>query len=157
MLDGTPEQLKRLASVGQPHPHSEIRIVADDGSDCATGVPGEVLAKSETAMRGYWNNPDATAQTLRDGWVHTGDVGYLDDEGYLFLVDRKKDMIISGGENIYSREVEEALARASRRGRGRGDRRARCLLGRIGARPSSCCDRGAHVDAQQIDRPRAQR
>jgi len=95
--------------VGQPHPRSELRIVADDGSECARGVPGEVLARSDTAMTGYWNDPEATAQTLRDGWVHTGDVGYLDDEGYLFLVDRKKDMIISGGENIYSREVENAL------------------------------------------------
>jgi len=110
MIDGTPEQLKRLASVGQPHPQSEIRIVADNGTDCAPGMPGEVLAKSDTAMVGYWNNPDATAQALRDGWVHTGDVGYLDDEGYLYLVDRKKDMIISGGENIYSREVEDAVA-----------------------------------------------
>jgi len=108
-LDGTPEDVARLASVGQPHPRSELRIVADDGSECARGVPGEVLARSDTAMTGYWNDPEATAQTLRDGWVHTGDVGYLDDEGYLFLVDRKKDMIISGGENIYSREVENAL------------------------------------------------
>jgi acyl-CoA synthetase (AMP-forming)/AMP-acid ligase II len=107
--DGSPRQLERLASVGQPHPRCELRIVADDGSPCETGVAGEVLARSDTAMSGYWNNPQATAQTLRDGWVHTGDVGYLDDEGYLFLVDRKKDMIISGGENVYSREVEQAL------------------------------------------------
>ena len=107
--DGTPDDVRRLASVGQPHPRSELRIVADDGTECAAGVPGEVLARSDTAMSGYWNNPEATAQTLRDGWVHTGDIGYLDDEGYLFLVDRKKDMIISGGENVYSREVEQAL------------------------------------------------
>ena len=101
--------MKRLASVGQPHPRCELRIVADDGSECAPGVPGEVLARSDTAMSGYWKQPEATAQTVRDGWVHTGDVGYLDDEGFLFLVDRKKDMIISGGENVYSREVEQAL------------------------------------------------
>lgn len=107
--DGTPEQRRRLASVGQAHPRSELRILADDGSDCAAGVPGEVLARSDTAMSGYWNNPEATRETMRDGWVHTGDVGYLDDEGYLFLVDRKKDMIITGGENVYSREVEQAL------------------------------------------------
>jgi acyl-CoA synthetase (AMP-forming)/AMP-acid ligase II len=107
--DGTPSEVTRLASVGQPHPRSQIRIVGDDGSECAVGVPGEVLAKSETAMTGYWNDSEATAQALRDGWVHTGDVGYLDDESYLFLVDRKKDMIISGGENIYSREVEQAI------------------------------------------------
>jgi len=107
--DGSAEQLRRLASVGQPHPRSELRIVADDGRACAAGEAGEVLARSDTAMSGYWNNLEASAQTLRDGWVHTGDIGYLDDEGYLFLVDRKKDMIISGGENIYSREVEQAL------------------------------------------------
>ena len=62
-------------------------------------------------MKGYWNNTAATIETLRDGWVHTGDVGHLDQEGYLYLVDRKKDMIISGGENIYCREVEEAVRR----------------------------------------------
>jgi acyl-CoA synthetase (AMP-forming)/AMP-acid ligase II len=107
--DGTPDEVRRLTSVGQPHPRSELRIVADDGSECPPGVAGEVLARCDTAMSGYWNNPRATAQTLRDGWVCTGDVGYLDHEGYLFLVDRKKDMIISGGENIYSREVEQAL------------------------------------------------
>ncbi len=107
--DGTPDDVRRLASVGQPHPRSELRIVADDGTGCPAGTPGEVLARSDTAMSGYWNRPEATAQTLRDGWVHTGDVGYLDDEGFLYLVDRKKDMIISGGENIYSREVEQAL------------------------------------------------
>ncbi len=109
-VDGTPTQVKRLASVGQPHPRSAIRIVADNGDECPTGTVGEIVARSETAMAGYWNNSAATLATLRDGWVHTGDVGYVDDEGYLFLVDRKKDMIISGGENIYSREVEDAIA-----------------------------------------------
>lgn len=108
-LNGAPEQVRRLASVGQPHPQSAIRIVADDGSECAVGVPGEVLARSCTAMNGYWNNSTATLETMRDGWICTGDMGYLDEEGYLFLVDRKKDMIISGGENIYCREVEEAV------------------------------------------------
>jgi acyl-CoA synthetase (AMP-forming)/AMP-acid ligase II len=109
-LNGRPQDLKRLASVGQPHPRSEIRVLGDDGRDCVPGRIGEVLARSETAMAGYWNNSTATLETIRDGWVHTGDMGYLDEEGYLFLVDRKKDMIISGGENIYSREVEEAVA-----------------------------------------------
>jgi acyl-CoA synthetase (AMP-forming)/AMP-acid ligase II len=109
-LDGSAEELKRLASVGQPHWQSQVRILADDGRDCAAGEVGEVAAKSETAMAGYWNNTTATLTTIRDGWVHTGDLGYLDEQGYLFLVDRKKDLIISGGENIYSREVEEALA-----------------------------------------------
>jgi len=109
-LDGSADDLQRLASVGQPHWQSQVRIVADDGRDCAAGEIGEVAAKSETAMAGYWNNTAATLATIRDGWVHTGDLGYLDEQGYLFLVDRKKDLIISGGENIYSREVEEAVA-----------------------------------------------
>jgi len=109
VLDGDPAQVRRLASVGQPHWQSAVRILDEDGRDCATGVVGEVAARSETAMAGYWHNPAATRATLRDGWVCTGDMGYLDEAGYLFLVDRKKDMIISGGENIYSREVEEIL------------------------------------------------
>ncbi|MBV8063868.1 MAG: AMP-binding protein, partial [Nevskia sp.] len=111
VLDGAPEQIKRLASVGQAHWQCQVRIVGEDGRDCPPGEVGEVVAKLDTAMAGYWNNSAATIDTLREGWVHTGDLGYLDTEQYLFLVDRKKDMIISGGENIYSREVEEALRR----------------------------------------------
>jgi acyl-CoA synthetase (AMP-forming)/AMP-acid ligase II len=110
ILDGTPEQSQRLSSVGQPHWQCEIRIVAEDGHDAGPGEVGEVAAKSQTAMAGYWNNSVATLATIRDGWVYTGDLGYLDEQGYLFLVDRKKDMIISGGENVYSREVEEVVA-----------------------------------------------
>ncbi len=110
VLDGDEAQVRRLASVGQPHWQAELKIIGDDGERLPAGAIGEVCAKSPTAMDGYWNNSLATVETVRDGWVRTGDLGYLDDEGYLFLVDRKKDMIISGGENIYSREVEEALA-----------------------------------------------
>lgn len=109
LLEGTPEQVARLGSVGQPHPRCQFRIVSEDGDECPPGVPGEITARSETAMVGYWNNSAATADTMRDGWVHTGDIGYLDEQGYLFLVDRKKDMIITGGENVYSREVEDVL------------------------------------------------
>ena len=106
---GTPDQLRRLESVGIPSPGIELRVVDDAGSDCPVGVPGEVLLRSQTQLTCYWNNSVATMEALRDGWYHTGDMGYLDADGYLFLVDRKKDMIISGGENIYSREVEVAL------------------------------------------------
>lgn len=109
ILDGNPEPTARLASVGQPSWQCQLRVIGDDGLDCAAGEVGEVLGRSETAMVGYWNNTAATLATVCDGWVHTGDVGYLDAEQYLFLVDRKKDVIISGGENIYSREVEDAL------------------------------------------------
>ena len=108
--DGTPEEVKRLASVGQASPGVGLRIVDDDGTPRPPGAPGEVELHTDTRMSGYWNNSIATSAALQDGWYKSGDVGYLDDHGYLYLVDRKKDMIISGGENIYCREVEEAIA-----------------------------------------------
>jgi len=100
----------KLASVGRPVSHCEVRIVAPDGSVCAPGVVGEVTVRGPNVTQGYWNMPEQTAKVLVDGWYHTGDGGYLDADGYLFLVDRIKDMIISGGENIYSAEVENALS-----------------------------------------------
>ena len=106
---GTPAQMRRLGSVGQVSDGGELRVVDDNGVGCPAGVAGEICVRSDTQFRMYWNNSVATAEAVRDGWYHTGDIGYLDDEEYLFLVDRKKDMIISGGENIYCREVEEAL------------------------------------------------
>ena len=107
--DGTDRDREILTSVGQVSPRVNVRIVDDNGDDLPVGEVGEILLTSPGVMKGYWNNTAATIETLRDGWVHTGDVGRLDAEGYLYLVDRKKDMIISGGENIYSREVEEAV------------------------------------------------
>lgn len=88
-----------------------LRLVDDAGRDVAPGEPGEVVAQGPHMMLGYWNRPDATAETIVDGWLHTGDIGRFDDEGYLYIVDRKKDMIISGGSNVYAREVEEAILR----------------------------------------------
>ena len=107
--DGTDRDREILTSVGQVSPRVNIRIVDDHAVDLPVGEVGEILLTSPGIMKGYWNNTAATIETLRDGWVHTGDMGRLDAEGYLYLVDRKKDMIISGGENIYSREVEEAV------------------------------------------------
>jgi acyl-CoA synthetase (AMP-forming)/AMP-acid ligase II len=107
--DGTPKEQARLTSVGFPFPTVGLRVVDENGVDCATGEPGELLLKSPVMFRGYWNNSIATAEAVRDGWFHTGDIGRFDEDGFLYLVDRKKDMIISGGENIYSREVEEAI------------------------------------------------
>ncbi|MEI5677005.1 MULTISPECIES: long-chain-fatty-acid--CoA ligase [unclassified Mesorhizobium] len=108
--DGTPEEIKLLGSVGQAAPNVDIRIIDEAGTELPVGEPGEILIKTTSQMLGYWNNSAATISALRDGWYYTGDLGYLDEQGFLYLVDRKKDMIISGGENIYSREVEEALA-----------------------------------------------
>lgn len=107
--DGTERDREILCSVGQASPRVGLRIVDDDGHDVPQGEVGEILLASPARMKGYWNNHAATIDTLRDGWVYTGDMGRLDHEGFLYLVDRKKDMVISGGENIYSREVEEAL------------------------------------------------
>ncbi len=107
--DGTPRDREILTSVGQASPRVNVRVVDEAGEDLPTGEVGEVLLTSPAVMKGYWNNTAATLETLRDGWVHTGDVGRLDAQGYLYLVDRKKDMIITGGENVYSREVEEAV------------------------------------------------
>jgi long-chain acyl-CoA synthetase len=106
-----PRRLERLGSVGLPFPNVEIRIgdAADD--PCPVGDVGEVLVRGDPVMLGYWRNPQATAETLRNGWLHTGDVGALDEDGYLTLKDRSKDLIISGGSNIYPREVEEVLLR----------------------------------------------
>ncbi len=99
----------KLKSAGQAIPCVEIRIVGEDGSELPLGDIGEITVKGPNAMVGYWNKPEETAVSLRNGWVHTGDAGYMDDEGFVFLVDRVKDMIVSGGENVYSAEVENAM------------------------------------------------
>jgi acyl-CoA synthetase (AMP-forming)/AMP-acid ligase II len=109
LLDAPDAERRRLASAGQPALGNEVRIVRDDGSTCETGEIGEILFRSPTAMTGYWNKSTLSAEMLRDGWLHTQDLGFVDEAGFVFVVDRKKDMIISGGENIYSWEVEEAL------------------------------------------------
>jgi len=107
--DGTPAEVRRLASAGQPFFDHEIKVVRPDGSECEREEIGEILIRGPSLMTGYWNNRAASEETLRGGWMHTGDMGFFDDECFLFVADRKKDMIVSGGENIYSREVEEAL------------------------------------------------
>jgi acyl-CoA synthetase (AMP-forming)/AMP-acid ligase II len=102
---GTP----RLASIGMAGQLNETRIVDENDQDCAPGQPGEILVRGDSVFSYYWNNSPATAEAMREGWYRTGDIAQADEEGFMFLVDRKKDMIISGGENIYCREVEEAL------------------------------------------------
>jgi acyl-CoA synthetase (AMP-forming)/AMP-acid ligase II len=108
-IDGSEAERRRLSSAGQPYVGTQLRIERPDGSEADVGEIGEVLIRTPALMKGYWNNPAASAEALRGSFMHTQDLGYLDDEGYLFIVDRMKDMIISGGENIYSWEVEEAL------------------------------------------------
>jgi acyl-CoA synthetase (AMP-forming)/AMP-acid ligase II len=107
--EGTPREQRWLTSVGLPLINSRIKLLDDNGLECAPGEAGEIVVQTTAMCRGYWNNSAATLDTVRDGWCHTGDIGKFDEDGFLYLVDRKKDMIISGGENIYSREVEEAV------------------------------------------------
>jgi long-chain acyl-CoA synthetase len=104
-----PRFAERLASVGMPFGIVDVRVVDDAGAPLAPGEGGEILVRGDSVMRGYWDDADATAETLRGGWLHTGDVGAFDEDGYLTLKDRSKDVIISGGTNIYPREVEEVL------------------------------------------------
>jgi len=104
-----PRWRARLGSVGRAQSAVELRVVDETGRDVPTGETGEILVKGTPVMAGYWNNSQATAATLKDGWLWAGDIGALDADGYLTLKDRSKDMIISGGSNIYPREVEEVL------------------------------------------------
>nr|UOZ97291.1 Long-chain-fatty-acid--CoA ligase [Cupriavidus sp.] len=110
--DNHPRHLERLASVGVAQTPVEIRVVDEAGASLPVGEIGEVLVRGDTVMAGYWRNPEATAQALRDGWLWTGDLGCLDAEGFLTLKDRSKDLLISGGSNVYPREVEEVLLTA---------------------------------------------
>ncbi len=109
VADGPEEQVKRLASAGRPVLDYQVRIVDEAGGEVPRGEVGEIAVKSEAMMLGYWQLPEKTAEKMQDGWLLTGDMGYMDDDGYIYIVDRKDDLIISGGKNIYPREVEEAL------------------------------------------------
>jgi acyl-CoA synthetase (AMP-forming)/AMP-acid ligase II len=104
-----PRWEQRLASAGRPDSCVAVRVVDEEGRSVPVGEVGEIIVKGDTVMSGYWNNPEATAKSLRDGWLWTGDVGAFDEEGLLTLKDRSKDMIISGGSNIYPREIEDVL------------------------------------------------
>ena len=108
-IEGPEKVTRRLASAGRPYSWNEVKVVDDNGEEVKPGEVGEILSKSKINMIGYWNNPEATAEALKDGWIHTGDLGTFDEDGYLFIVDRKKDMIITGGYNVYAREVEDVI------------------------------------------------
>ncbi|MEH6822200.1 MAG: AMP-binding protein, partial [Dietzia psychralcaliphila] len=108
VLDGV-DALRKLGSVGRVIPTIAARVVDDEMNDVAQGEIGEIVYRGPTLMQGYWENPDATADAFHGGWFHSGDLVRQDEEGFVFVVDRKKDMIISGGENIYCAEVENVL------------------------------------------------
>jgi long-chain acyl-CoA synthetase len=99
----------RIGSAGQVRTDVEAHCVDADDNPLSAGLPGEVVVRGDVVMPGYWNDPEASTEALRGGWLHTGDIGYFDEQGYLFLLDRAKDMVISGGNNVYPREVEEVI------------------------------------------------
>jgi long-chain acyl-CoA synthetase len=104
-----PDRGRKVGSIGTPIEGVEMKVVDDDGKDVAQGEVGEIVIRGHNVMKGYWNRPDATADAIRAGWFHTGDMAKVDEDGFFFIVDRKKDMIIRGGYNVYPREIEEVL------------------------------------------------
>jgi long-chain acyl-CoA synthetase len=107
VLEGTPEQQQVLASAGFPHIGVHVRIVDDKDNDVVPGEVGEIIVRSKAIMQEWWRKPEETRDTVVNGWLHTGDMGRYDEKGYIYIVDRKKDRVVSGGENIYPREIEE--------------------------------------------------
>jgi len=109
VLDRPQEEQKVLRSCGQPSLGVHVRVVDEKNNDVEPGTVGEIIARSDSIMVEYWHKPKETSEVVIDGWLHTGDLGYYDEKGFIYIVDRKKDMIVTGGENVYSREVEEVL------------------------------------------------
>jgi long-chain acyl-CoA synthetase len=104
-----PERERKPGSIGTPVKGVEMKLLDDDGHEVAQGEVGEIVIRGHNVMKGYWNQPEETAEAIRDGWFHSGDLASVDEDGYFFIVDRKKDMIIRGGYNVYPREIEEVL------------------------------------------------
>ena len=134
-----------------------LSIQDEDGNLLPPGETGEVCARGGNYMIEYWNKQDATAEAFRGGWYHTGDAGYLDEDGYLYLVDRVKDMIVTGGENVYSIEVENAISTHPGGGPGRGDRHPARASGARRCTPSSCCATAPRRRPTRSSRTRASR
>ena len=109
VISTSPLGKRRKGSVGLPIPGCEVTVQDEDGKELPPGVDGEICARSPGIMSGYWHAPEATSVALQDGWLHTGDIGHRDDDGYLYVVDRKKDLIIRGGFNVYPRDIEDVL------------------------------------------------
>jgi long-chain acyl-CoA synthetase len=104
-----PDRERKAGSIGTPIRDVEMRVVDEHDEEVARGEVGEIVIRGPNVMKGYWNRPDATEEVMRSGWFHTGDMAKIDEDGYFFIVDRKKDMIIRGGYNVYPREIEEVL------------------------------------------------
>jgi long-chain acyl-CoA synthetase len=104
-----PDRERKIGSIGTPIEGVEMKVVGDDGRELPAGEVGEIVIRGHNVMKGYWNQPDATAEVMNDGWFATGDMARVDEDGYFFIVDRKKELIIRGGYNVYPREVEEVL------------------------------------------------
>jgi long-chain acyl-CoA synthetase len=104
-----PDRERKPGSIGTPIEGVEMRVIDDDGAEVAPGEVGEIVIRGHNVMKGYWRRPEATAEAIRDGWFHSGDIGRVDEDGYFFIVDRKKELIIRGGYNVYPREIEEVL------------------------------------------------
>ncbi|HWL66696.1 MAG TPA: AMP-binding protein [Actinomycetota bacterium] len=109
LVSTTPPGERKIGAVGKLVPGCEVRIVDDEGNDVAGGTEGEIICRSPMVMQGYWRSDDATEDAIKDGWFYTGDIGKLDDDGYLWILDRKKDLIIRGGFNVYPRDIEDVL------------------------------------------------
>lgn len=109
VLQGTPEQFERMSSAGREVAGVQVKIMDEQGLEVETGQVGEIVVKGHNVMQGYWKQPELTRKAIKDGWYHTGDMGRMDELAYIYIVDRKKDMIVSGGENIYPKEVENVL------------------------------------------------
>jgi acyl-CoA synthetase (AMP-forming)/AMP-acid ligase II len=109
VLSAPEEEWQKLKSCGRPAFSVQVRIVDENNEDMSPGQVGEIIAKSNHTMKEYWKKPEETRKKIVNGWLHTGDMGYYDQDGYIYLVDRKEDMIVTGGENVYPREVEEVL------------------------------------------------
>ncbi len=103
------EDRRKIGSIGIPLPSTEMKIVDEKGNDVPPGTKGEIIIKGDNVMKEYFKNPEANKETLKNGWLYTGDIGYMTEDGFFYIIDRKKDMIIRGGENIYPREIEEVL------------------------------------------------
>jgi acyl-CoA synthetase (AMP-forming)/AMP-acid ligase II len=103
------DAIRKAGSTGKGFMHTEVKLLRPDGSECGVGEAGEVVVRGDHNMTGYWNRPDATAETIKNGWLHTGDVAIYDEDKFIWIQDRLKDMIISGGENVYPAEVENVI------------------------------------------------